>query len=72
MAKELRVADSVVLNKTTENLMEAVNAMTHGRGADVIITATSSPTAQMRALKIAKQGGVVSKEIAEIPTKSSL
>jgi L-iditol 2-dehydrogenase len=74
MAKELGVADSVILNKTTEDLMEAVNAVTDGRGADVVITATSSPTAQMQALKIAKQGGVVSffggvsKEMVEIPT----
>ena len=34
--------------------------ITDGRGADVVITATSSSAAQIQALKIVRQGGVVS------------
>jgi len=73
-AKKLGVADHFVLNKTTEHLVDSVNALTDGRGADVVITATSNPVAQVQAMKIVRQGGVISffggvnKETVEIPT----
>lgn len=74
MAKDIGVVDSVVLNRTTEDLIEAINELTDGKGADIVITATSSPSAQLQALKIARQGGAisffggVSSDIVEIPT----
>ena len=74
MIKELGVADHYVLNKTTEDLVNEINSITDGRGADVVITAASSPIAQIQALKIVRQGGVVSffggvdKDAVELPT----
>jgi L-iditol 2-dehydrogenase len=72
--KMLEVADYYVLNKSEEELRESINSITDGRGADVVITATSNPTSQVQALKIARQGGVISffggvnKNMVEIPT----
>ena len=60
MIRELGVADRYVLNRSTEELVDAVNELTDGRGADVVITATSSAVAQFQALEIARQGGVIS------------
>ena len=74
MIRGLGVADEYVLNKSTEDLVDAVNDLTDGRGADVVITATSSAVAQLQALEIARQGGVVSffggvsKDLVQIPT----
>jgi len=74
MIKKLGVADEYVLNKSTEELVDAINELTDGRGADVVITATSSAIAQFQALEIARQGGVisffggVSGEAVQIPT----
>ena len=74
MIKKLGVADYYVLNKTTEDLLDAVDKITDGCGADVVITATSNPIAQIQALKIIRQGGAVSffggvsKDAVEIPT----
>jgi len=72
--KNLGIADEYVLNRSTEDLVDAINGLTDGRGADVVITATSSAVAQLQALKIARQGGVisffggVSRDTVEIPT----
>lgn len=60
MIKELGVADEYVLNRSTKDLVRAVKDLTDGRGADVVITATSSEVAQLQAVEIARQGGVVS------------
>jgi L-iditol 2-dehydrogenase len=74
MVKDLGVADDYVLNKTTEDLVTEINRLTDGSGADVVITAASSPTAQVQALKVVRQGGVVgffggvSEDAVEIPT----
>ena len=74
MIESLRIADRYVLNKSTEDLVAAIDELTDGRGADVVITATSSAVAQLQALKIARQGGVVSffggvgRDFVEIPT----
>jgi len=74
MIKCLGVADRYVLNRSTEDLVDAVDELTDGRGADVVITATSSTVAQLQALKTVRQGGVVSffggvsKNLVEIPT----
>jgi L-iditol 2-dehydrogenase len=74
MIKDLNVADYYVLNKSTEALLDAINSVTAGRGADIVITAASNPEAQIQALEIARQGGAVSffggvdKESVEIPT----
>jgi len=74
MIKNLGVADHYVLNKSAEDLLDAINSITDGRGADVVITATSNPIAQIQALKIVRQGGVVSffggvnKDTVRIPT----
>ena len=74
MIRNLGVADHYVLNDTTENLTDSVNKITDGRGADIIITAASSSVAQVQALKIVRQGGVVSffggvdEEMVQIPT----
>jgi len=72
--EKLGFADRYVLNRSTEDLIDAINELTDGRGADVVITATSSAVAQLQALKIARQGGVisffggVSRDTVEIPT----
>jgi len=74
MIRKLEVADRYVLNRSTEELVDAVNELTDGRGADVVITATSSAVAQLQALEIARQGGVVSffggvsRDLVQIPT----
>jgi len=74
MIKNLGVADRYVLNRSTEDLVDAIDELTDGRGADIVITATSSTVAQLQALKIARQGGVisffggVSRDLVEIPT----
>ncbi|MCS7120180.1 MAG: alcohol dehydrogenase catalytic domain-containing protein [Nitrososphaerota archaeon] len=74
MIKKLGVADYYVLNKDTSDLIDSINQITDGRGADVVITAASSSEAQVQALKIVRQGGVVSffggvdQEAVEIPT----
>ena len=74
MIKRLGVADRYVLNRSTEDLVDAIDELTDGRGADVVITATSSIVAQLQALKTARQGGVVSffggvnRDLVEIPT----
>jgi len=74
MIRNLDVADHYILNDTTENLVDSVNKITDGRGADIVITATSSSTAQVQALKIVRQGGAVSffggveEEMVQIPT----
>ena len=67
MIRRLGVAGRYVLNRSTEDLVDAVDELTDGRGADVVITATSSAVAQLQALKIARQGGV-SKDLVGIPT----
>jgi len=72
--EKLGFADRYVLNRSTEDLIDAINELTDGRGADVVITATSNAVAQLQALKIARQGGVisffggVSRDTVEIPT----
>jgi len=74
MIKTLGVADHYVLNDTTEHLLDSVNSITDSRGADVVITAASSMEAQVQALKIVRQGGVISffggvdEETVGIPT----
>jgi len=74
MIEDLGVADFYVLNKSTEDLLDSVNGITEGRGADVVITATSNSVAQVQALKIVRQGGVVSffggvnEDLVGIPT----
>ena len=74
MIKDLGVADYYVLNKSTEDLLDSVERATDGRGADVVITATSNSVAQVQALKIVRQGGVVSffggvnEDLVAIPT----
>lgn len=74
MIKKLNFADRYVLNKSTRELVDAIDEITDGRGADVVITATSSEAAQLQALEIARQGGVVSffggvsRDRVEIPT----
>ncbi len=74
MIRNLGVADYCVLNDSTEALINSVNALTDGSGADVVITATSSAIAQVQAMKIVRQGGVVSffggvdEDSVEIPT----
>jgi len=74
MIRELGVADEYVLNRSTQDLVDAVNELTDGRGADVVITATSSAAAQLQALEVARQGGVVSffggvsRDVVQIPT----
>ena len=74
MIKKLGVADHYVLNRTTESLQREIDELTNGRGADVVITAASNPIIQMQALRIARQGGVVSffggvdRETVELPT----
>jgi L-iditol 2-dehydrogenase len=74
MIKDLNVADYYVLNKSTEDLLDEINSVTDGRGADIVITAASNPEAQIQALEVVRQGGVVSffggvdKENVEIPT----
>jgi len=74
MIKELGVADHYVLNKTTEDLVDEINSITDGRGADIVITAASNPIIQIQALKIVRQGGAVSffggvdKDAVELPT----
>ncbi|MEM2112024.1 MAG: alcohol dehydrogenase catalytic domain-containing protein [Candidatus Bathyarchaeia archaeon] len=74
LIKKLNVADHYVLSKTTEVLEKEIDRITNGRGADVVITAASNPVAQIQAIKIARQGGVVSffggvdRNVVEIPT----
>jgi len=74
MIRNLGVADHYVLNDTAENLVDSVNKITDGRGADIVITAASSSVAQVQALKIVRQGGAVSffggvdEEMVQIPT----
>jgi len=60
MIKNLGVAHYYVLNRSTEELVDSVNSITDGYGADVVITAASSSEAQIQALRIVSQGGVVS------------
>jgi len=74
MIKDLDVADYYVLNKSTQDLIDSVENATDGHGADVVITATSNSGAQVQALEIVRQGGVVSffggvnEDLVGIPT----
>lgn len=57
--KNMDIAHHYVLNKSN-NLLDFINNITDGQGADVVITATSNPAAQVQALEIVRQGGVIS------------
>jgi L-iditol 2-dehydrogenase len=48
-----------LINSTKENLAEKVRYITHGYGADVVITANPVPETQIQAVEMAKKGGRV-------------
>jgi L-iditol 2-dehydrogenase len=45
------------INAAKTNLVEEVRVLTGGKGADVIVTATPAPVAQIQAVEMAKKGG---------------
>ncbi|UCG59352.1 MAG: alcohol dehydrogenase catalytic domain-containing protein [Phycisphaerales bacterium] len=46
-----------LINAAETDLVEQVRKLTHGRGADVVVTANPDPTAQIRAVEMAGKGG---------------
>lgn len=47
------------INAAETDLVEAVRRLTNGKGADVIVTATPAPVAQVQAVEMARKGGRV-------------
>jgi L-iditol 2-dehydrogenase len=45
------------INASKTDLVEEVRRLTHGKGADVIVTATPAPIAQVQAVEMARKGG---------------
>jgi L-iditol 2-dehydrogenase len=45
------------INVAKTDLVEEVRRLTHGKGADVIVTATPAPVAQVQAVEMARKGG---------------
>jgi L-iditol 2-dehydrogenase len=52
-------APDAALNAAEVDLVDAVRDLTDGKGADVIITATPAPVAQVQAVEMARKGGRV-------------
>lgn len=45
------------INAAQTDLVQEVRRLTHGKGADVIVTATPAPLAQVQAVEMARKGG---------------
>jgi threonine dehydrogenase-like Zn-dependent dehydrogenase len=50
-------ADALINPKTTENVVQAIRDLTHGRGAHLSLDASSSPTARANAVKCVRTWG---------------
>jgi L-iditol 2-dehydrogenase len=57
LERAVRMAADLGVNPATEDLPAALNAVTDGRGADVIVVAAPSHQAQEQALQLAAIGG---------------
>jgi L-iditol 2-dehydrogenase len=55
-----RVAPDAAIDTTRDDAVDVVLNLTHGRGADVVITAAASGTAQEEAVHMAARGGRIS------------
>jgi L-iditol 2-dehydrogenase len=55
-----RVTPDVAIDTTKDDAVDAVLKLTRGRGADVVITAAASSTAQEDAMQMAARGGRIS------------
>ena len=53
------VAPGAIINVAETDLVEEVHRETDGKGADVVICATSAPIAQVQAMEMARKGGRV-------------